>query len=839
MRARKRRQSPFFRTLLELWEAMAPSEALARIRADFLQTGDAARVLAERTKLVDETVSAGAAELLAALPSGFSLLAVGGYGRRQLFPYSDVDLLLLFENERMPEQSREKIAAFLQRLWDAGMRVSHSVRTPAECAELHDENIELNISLLDQRFLTGDRALYAKLLERLPRFIHGQRDSLVRNLSKLTRERHQKFNSTYYHLEPNIKETPGGFRDLQLIAWLDQIRKATAQRLGAPEDVHGLDEARRFLTHLRCHLHFQFGRDANQFTFDAQETVAGADAAATMRSYFRHARDISRLALRTLETSESQSSNLFAQFRDWRSRLSNADFTVLRERVHFRVPQQLDSDPWLLLRLFQFMARHGIRLSIEAGDRIETRLPAIAAYFADARPLWPALRELLALPHATLALRAMHETGVLRALLPEFEKIECLVIRDFYHRYTVDEHTLVTVQALEELRDTEDPIRQRYADILSELGDPSLLYFALLMHDIGKGVPGAGHVDGSLRLAEFAMRRIEMPRPERETVAFLIRSHLEMSEVMQSRDIFDPATAEYLAQLTGTVERLKQLTLLTFADISAVNPAAMTPWRAEHLLQLFILTYNGLTRELETSRIESTAADFPDYAWFLDGFPRRYLLTHSAADIQAHVALEEASRKRGVALDLVKTGAAYQLTIITRDRPFLFASVAGTLSGFGMNIVKAEAFANRQGIVLDTFTFADPSRTLELNPTEIDRLRATLERVILGKLEVKELLRNRPKPALPSRKSKIDARVSFDGEASNTATLIQIVAQDRPGLLYDLASAISRHGCNIEVVLIDTEAHKAIDVFYVTSAGAKVSPPVQQELDQELRAACQ
>src|SRR5262249_30191371 len=180
-------------------------------------------------------------------------------------------------------------------------------------------------------------------------------------------------------------------------------------------------------------------------------------------AYFRHARDIYRRALRTLEASEAQSSNLFSQFRDWRSRLSNADFSVSRERVHFRVPQQLDADPWLLLRLFQFIGRHGVRLSIEAGERIAARLPGIRQYFGESRPVWPALKELLAQPNANVALRAMHDTGVLTALLPEFEKIECLVIRDFYHRYTVDEHTLVTIQELEELRDSTDPVKKRYA----------------------------------------------------------------------------------------------------------------------------------------------------------------------------------------------------------------------------------------------------------------------------------------------------------------------------------------------------------------------------------------
>jgi [protein-PII] uridylyltransferase len=818
------------------------SAALERIRDEFLATEDAVRALAARTAAVDLQVSTAADELLLGpVPNGLAVLAVGGYGRRHLFPYSDVDLLLLFDNEKLAHASREPIAVFLQRLWDAGMRISHSVRTPSECAELHDRNIELNISLLDQRFLVGDRALYAGMVQRIPRFLHAQREALARNLTKLTRERHEKYQNTFYHLEPNIKEAPGGLRDYQLICWLEQLRFGVA---GPPADTAPrLLPAWYFLARLRCHLHYDSGRDDNRLTFNAQDMLAevskSRDTAAWMREYYRHASSVSRAATRMLESQEAQSSSLFTQFRDWRARLSNADFTVARERVHFRAPQQLDAEPSLLLRLFTFVARHGVRLSLEAEERIHARMSRIVEYYAEPQAVWPALQEMLSLPHAAMALRAMQESGALHALFPELDLIECLVIRDFYHRYTVDEHTLVAIQSLADLAQAAEPVKKRFADLLSELEQPALLLFALLFHDAGKGDPHQGHVDGSLRLADLAMKRIQVPEADREKVRFLIGSHLELSATMQRRDPDDPATARYLAQSIGTLERLKALTLLTYADISAVNPSAMTAWRAEQLWQLYLLTYNQLTRALESERIENQALGSPGLSRFVEGFPTRYLRTHGPEEMEEHYRLEAASRTRGVALDLKKANSGWLLTLVTGDRPFLFASVAGTLSSFGMNILKAEAFANRRGTVLDTFLFTDPSRTLELNPTEVDRLRVILESVILGKREVEQLLRNRPKPVLPSRKAGVPTAVSFDSEASRSATLIQIVAQDRPGLLYDLTSAISARGCNIEVVLIDTEAHKAIDVFYITSGGRKLAPEALEKLAESLRAACE
>ncbi|HET9319977.1 MAG TPA: hypothetical protein VFO27_09380 [Bryobacteraceae bacterium] len=800
------------------------------------QLFDPVRALAERTSAVDALVlSAWQQHLAPDASSGAALLAVGGYGRRQLFPYSDIDLLLLFGSEKSATARKSEISGFLQQLWDAGLRVSQSVRTPAECAELHDNNIELSISLLDQRYLAGDAAVYGALLGKLPRFVHGQRDALVRHLSRMTRERHAKYNGTFHHLEPNVKEAPGGLRDLQLVSWLAQIAGTTPQAFAATVRLPELDEPRRYLFALRGYLHHHAKRDSNVLTFDAQEWVAeqmGVGEPAVMSDYFRGARAVYRAAQRALEVEEGRASSLFAQFRDRRSRVSNADFTVARERVYFRAPQQLEAEPALLLRLVEFVARHGVRLSLEAEQRLATQLPRLRTYFASSHPIWPEIRDALSLANAPLALRSAHETGILGTLFPELEAIDCLVIRDFYHRYTVDEHTLVAIQTLVELPGSKNAGAAPFANLLSEVEQRGLLVFALLFHDAGKGRPQEGHVDASLRLAEGAMERIQLPAPERETVRFLIRCHLELSAAMNGRDPFDPATARYLAHVAGTVENLKRLTLVTYADISAVNPTAMTSWRAEQLWQLYLLTYNELTRELETERIEE--ADSPEQSAFLEGFPTRYLRTHTPADMERHMRLEQDSRERGVAVDLEKTGGAYRLTLVARDRPFLFASVAGTLSSFGLNILKAEAFANRHGTVLDTFSFEDPLRTLELNPSEVERLQSTVERAVLGRADVPQLLRSRPHVGPPGRKARIQPAVHIDDEASQSATLIQVVAEDRPGLLYDIASTISSRDASIDVVLIDTEAHKAIDVFYVTAGGRKLAADKQRDLEQAL-----
>jgi [protein-PII] uridylyltransferase len=774
-----------------------------QIRDQFFRTRDAAAVIANRTALVDAIVQ----QRWQWMPQDVALLAVGGYGRSELFPYSDIDLLILTPDEKTQLAIKEPLSMFLRDLWDQGLRISQSVHTPADCNQIDSANAELAVSLLDRRLLAGSDALF--------RQIRDPRPDLGRNIVHLTNERHAKFQGTIYHLEPNVKDSPGGLRDLQVLRWL--------AKLGAGD--HDRPAGVPVLFEIRCFLHYLSGRDDNKLSFERQDEIAALHGSvspeALMRQYYRAVRDIARLANRRLERFESKRSSLFSNFRDRTSRLSNSDFSVLHGKVFFRSSLGLESDPGLIMRLFEFIGRHGLPLAPDTEERMERHMPAFETWARSQSAIWTPFREILRLPHASKALRAMHETRALEAIFPELREIEALVIRDFYHRYTVDEHTLVAIESVLQLRERKE---DTFGDLASETDELDLLITALLFHDVGKGTPDEGHVTVSRRIAEQALRRSGISDRAWDVVAFLISAHLEMSATMNGRDLSDPSTARDVAAKTGTVERLRLLTLLTYGDISAVNPAAMTPWRRQLLWNLYTQTYAELTRELTArTSLPDTQAD-PELKLFLEGLPPRYLRTHSQREIEEHLRLEREGKARGVAVSLSRS-AAWVLTVVADDRPFLFASIAATLSSFGFNILKAEAFSNAHGKVIDTFTFADPARTLELNPDEVGQVTRTVVKAIKGELDVDQLLARRPR-VKPDAHALAAARASFDNEASPSATLIQLVTQDRPGLLYDVAALISKRGGNIEVVLVDTEARKAIDVFYVK----KLSDTAAREL---------
>ena len=817
-------------------EKLQSSPEWLRIREEFYATGDAAAVQNRLTGVIDTlSIEAFDATLRSAFPKGLAMLAVGGYGRRELFPYSDIDIMILLENESLTANIKDSLSDFMRQLWDAGLRLSHSVRTVSDCAEVHDNNPELNISLLDRRLLAGDAQVHAKLEARMPLFFTKQSHRLTKHLCHLTRARHGKHQDTLYHLEPDIKETPGGLRDLHFLHWISVLRPEL--RAETP-----LLESTAFLSSLRCFLHFEAAGDRNVLNFEAQESVAKQPFSKAktptlwMREYFSHAAAVFRETQRTLDAAEKSETSLFSNLRNMRSRISNSEFTVSSERVFLRNPAHLQSDPGTILRLLEFVARHGVVLAAETERRLEVARGAFAEWCRAPRPLWPQLKVILSLPHASMALRVLQNTGLMQVLFPEWEGVVSLVVRDFYHRYTVDEHTLVCIEQLTALRTAQDPAMRRFSGILTEIDNPAVLLFALLYHDVGKGAFTGNHSDVSLQYVLAAMQRMQVPQEEQDTVAFLVQHHLALSEVMAGRDLGDPATARAVADRVGTIERLKALTILTYADISGVNPGAMTPWRLEQLWRVYRVTQHELTRELETDRIQEVPENLAARAAFLKGFPVRYLRTHLPAEIEGHVKLYELSRPTGVAAKLEHTGGVWRATVVARDMPFLFASLAGAFSSFGLDILKAEAFSNARGLILDTFVFADPRRTLELNPSETDRLLDLLRHVATGKTDVRMLLKNRPQPE--AKRVAEPPSVEFDSDACATATLVEINTQDRPGLLYSLATAFSSAACNIDVVLIDTKGSRAIDVFYVAHQGNKLSPETQGILKERLLAAC-
>ncbi len=822
---------------------------------------DPHRLLLARTDAVDSTVRSAAVEhFRAQFDAPYALAAVGGYGRRELFPASDVDLLVLTANESDISAVKEPLSEFLRVLWDFGLRISPSVRTPAECYRLHEDNIELHISLLDLRFLEGDEELFDRFSQQLPESFGRHAPILLRHLAALARHRHGKYNHTPYHLEPNVKESPGGIRDLHLLRWLSQLlpqqeflQESLAELKGEKNDAGTdslEDSAQDFLFALRCFLHIKSKRDMNLLSFDMQDEAARVlpkrpmQPEGWMRAYFKHARRVYQYSLRALEYAEGQDTSLLRQFRDWRNRLSTPEFTISRERVFLRNPGSALGSADTILRLFSFAGRHGLQLSWDTQRRIRQELGQITQSFRNQAPSWSAWRELFSQPHTALALTEMQETGVLTAAIPPWQAIDSLVVRDFYHRYTVDEHTIVAIQVIDQLLAATEEVQERFHRLAMEEDELPVLRLALLLHDLGKGITPGNHIGGSLSAARQIMGVLGVPPVGQAIVLFLIEHHLDLSLIMNGRDLEDPATARFLTSQVHTQEDLRRLALLTYADISAVNPTAMTPWRLEQLWRVYALGLEQFTRELATDRIHDQlfVAGDPSselLATFLDGFPKRYVRTHSRERIEHHLQLATAARKEGVAVEISQEVGVYLMTVLTHDRPGLFASLCGVLASFGMNILKGEASSNARQCILDLIRFADPLRTLELNPEEVNRLQWTVECVVRGSVQVSDLLKRRRLARRPASDATIVPSVRFNNEASDHATLIDFVGEDRPGLLYDLASAISAAGCNLEVAMIDTEAHKALDVFYVTRNGGKLAESDLQPLKADLLGAAQ
>ena len=870
---------------LSPWQAghrLSYEEQMKTVQATFeshtrnLAAGVAA--VEARSAAVDSLVQAVWTEVQrgdSELSKGVSLVAIGGYGRQELFPYSDVDLMFLVDS-RVPEASvKEPIRRLNQLLWDAGLRVSAMTRTLPECERFDAENVEFTLSLMDARAVAGDAALTAMLLDRtVPKVLTRDAKKISARLLEVARKRHARYGDTLFHLEPNIKECPGGLRDAHTCAWLARLGKA---RLGELQKEPEFREARDFLLLVRAFLHFRHQRDDNTLDWQAQDAAAAAalgaakntsriDAAYWMRLYFRHARSVERCVAQYLDEAvaakpgKSKMISLQQNATATRGDIASLGFEVRNNRIWF-VEQARDPEhnPEVVLSAFAAMAGSGAALSTEAEQRIEQALTVrLSANLEDGPNLWRRLQAILTGAFAGQALRSMHALGILELVIPEFHGIDALVIRDAYHRYTVDEHTFVLIDTLHGLGTVAAsapsapvPWASRFGHLFRDLPHPELLLLASLLHDTGKGHAAAGHAIESARMAANVLERLELDGYQSGLVLELIRNHLEMSAALR-RDVFDQETIRSFAARVPNPESLRMLTVFTYADIAAVHPDALTPWKAENLWRLYNATAAYLDRNVDDERVAAEAdselselllrihALLPEEKarvnLYLEGFPQRYLQTRMPKEVRTHIELawKVAKEPGGMELDFRYAPGVSEVTLVTEDRPALFASMAGALAGWGMNILTADAFSNAHGVVVDTFRFTDTFRTLELNEPERERFVASLRGVMLGKTDVEALLASRKRGRRKAAKMRVEARVESNQTASSHSTLLQVVAQDTPGLLRALSLTIAEHGCNIEVALVDTEGETAIDVFYVTHAGNKLDAVQQADLHQGL-----
>ena len=801
-----------------------------------------------------------------------SIISVGGYGRREMAPFSDVDLLFLTPYKMTP-WSENVIETVLYLLWDLKLKVGHSSRSIKDCLRLGSEDYTIRTAMLEHRFVCGDINLASQLNEKLwKNLFSGTAKDFISAKLKERENRHEKHGQRYM-VEPNVKEGKGGLRDLQSLYWIakyvyqtQNISDLVDLNVFRSDEYLQFEQAEEFLWAVRCQMHHLADRAIEQLSFDLQVEVASAmgyhdsrDQRAVeifMQDYFRHATrvgDLTRIFLTSLEAVHAKDEPLLERIFKRKPKIDN-NYIVIHNRLAIKSEKEFLTNPINLLKLFSEALRTGLLIHPNAMRLVSANLAMVNNEFRASTEAQQIFLELL-LKHGNpeRALRRMNELGFLAKFIPEFEPIVAMMQFNMYHSYTVDEHTIQCLKTLAQIEKgelvEELPIA---SSILKDGVNRKVIYIALLLHDIGKGRSDDHSILGA-KIAKQVSPRLGLNKQETETVEWLVRYHLLMSDMAQKRDISDPRTVRDFAKAVQSVKRLNLLTVLTVCDVRSVGPDTWNNWKATLIRQLYAETKaileqgaealnreNRMTEAKKALREKLSEWDNKDIKIETG---RHYPPYWQGFQVDAQFAFAKLLRNLGadeIKIELTPDTDrdATRICFALSDHPGIFSRLAGALALVGANVVDARSYTSKDGFATAAFWIQDGDGS-PYNQARFSRLRRMIEKTLSGEVITREAIKERDKFKKREKAFKVPTSITFDNEGSEIYTIIEVDTRDRPGLLFDLTRTLANMNVYIASAVIATYGEQVVDSFYVKDMfGLKFhSESKQKKLEQNLRQA--
>jgi [protein-PII] uridylyltransferase len=810
------------------------------------------------------------------IPSGaerMAVVATGGYGRGLMAPESDIDLLFIlpYKQTAWGEQVAE---AILYCLWDMGLKVGHATRSVDESIRQARGDMTIRTAILETRFLTGDQPLYNELVARFDKeVVQGTAAEFVTAKLAEREERHRRAGQSRYLVEPNVKDGKGGLRDLHTLFWIAKyvyrVRKTDELLERGVFDAQEYRTFRRcadFLWSVRCNIHFFSGRAEERLSFDMQREIAirlgytshpgMQDVERFMKHYFLVAKDVGDLTAILCAKLEDQQakpepvlSRMMARFRPSTNRRrvpDGDDFIVDNNRINLAAPDVLKHDPVNLIRIFRLAQKNNLAFHPDAMRTVTRSLKLVNAALRENPEANRLFMEILTSNDAETVLRRMNETGVLGHFIRAFGKIVSMMQFNMYHHYTVDEHLLRCVGFLQDIERGGNEEFTVASDLMRKIRPEhrAVIYITTLLHDIAKGRPEDHSVAGA-KVARRLCPRLGFNAADTELVAWLIEQHLTMSTVAQSRDLSDRKTIENFAAVVQSVEQMKLLTILTTADIRGVGPGVWNGWKAQLLRTLYYETEPVLTggfsevnraRRIAVAQAEFRAefTEWPEQelnAYIGRHYPAYWLKVELPRKIR-HArflrASEAAGHKLAINVGFDEARGVTELTILAIDHPWLLSIIAGACASAGANIVDAQIYTTTDGRALDTIAISREYDRDEDEGRRATRIGEMIEDVLEGKLRLPEVVARRSNRG-KARPFVVEPEVIINNQWSDRYTVIEVSGLDRPGLLFQLTTAISKLNLNIASAHVATFGERARDVFYVTDLlGAQINAPTRQ-----------